>query len=72
MTREEIIAALKPLYQDAFRESISLTDAYIQAFDDGADSKARNLARHTTRKYGFINGLAAAAKALGVDLFEIV
>lgn len=66
LTKEQIIAALVPLYNAAYDEYYRLTDLSIQLLNEDEDRAYRVIARKATQKCHFMDGVRAAAEALGI------
>lgn len=69
MKRKEIIAALAPLYRTARGENRAISAEYVATEND---HKSKSISRRLSKSHGFVEGLEAAARALGVNLLEIV
>lgn len=72
MTKEQILTALAPLYQDAIDKNNSISVLYVQAVETENDREARAMSRKLSKSFGFLDGLSAAAKALGVTTEELI
>lgn len=72
MSKEQIIAALVPLYNAAYDEYYRLTDLSIQLLNEDEDRAYRVIARKAAQKSHFMDGLKAAAEALGIPMADFL
>ncbi len=72
MTKEEILSALAPLYQAGYDEYFNLTELSIQLLHEDEDRAYKVIARRAVNKSHFLDGLKAAAEALGVPTGDLI
>ena len=72
MTKEEMLAALAPLWKAAYDEYNELSARSIRLFEEAYDQAALKTARQAARKFSFREGIETAAAALGVSLAELI
>lgn len=72
MDKEQIIAALVPLYNAAYDEYYRLTDLSIQLLNEDEDRAYRAIARKVSQKSHFMDGIKASAEALGITTAELL
>lgn len=72
MTKEEILAALAPLYRAAYDEYDSLMALSTQLLHEDEDRAYQVIARRAVNKSHYLDGLKAAAEALGAPAGELI
>ena len=72
MTKEQILAALAPLYQAGYDEYASLTDLSVKLLQEDEDRAYKVIARRAVNKSHFLDGMRTAAEALGIPMEELV
>ena len=72
MNKEQIIAALVPVYNAAYDEYFRLTELSIQLLHEDEDRAYRAIARKATQKSHFMDGIKSAAEALGITVAEFL
>ncbi len=72
MNKEQIIAALVPVYNAAYDEYFQLSELSIQLLQEDEDRAYRTIARKATQKSHFMDGIKAAAEALGITVTEFL
>lgn len=66
MNKEQIIAALVPVYNAAYDEYFRLTELSGQLLNEDEEQAYQAIARKATQKTHFMDGVRAAAEALGI------
>lgn len=72
MNKEQIIAALIPVYNAAYDEYYRLTDLSIQLLNEDEDRAYRAIARKAAQKSHFMDGIKSAAEVLGITVAEFL
>lgn len=72
MNKEQIIAALVPVYNAAYDEYFRLTELSTQLLHEEEDRAYQVIARRAVNKSHFLDGLKAAGEALGIDVAELL
>ncbi len=72
MNKEQILAALAPLYRDGYAEYNRLSELSTQLLHEDEDRAYKVIARRAVNKSHFLDGLKAAAEALGVAVEELI
>lgn len=72
MTKEQILAALAPLYQAGYDEYASLSALSTQLLHEDEDRAYKVIARRAVNKSHFLDGMRTAAEALGIPMEELI
>ena len=72
MNKEQIIAALIPVYNAAYDEYFRLTELSIQLLHEDEDPAYRAIARKAAQKSHFMDGIKSAAEVLGITVVEFL
>lgn len=72
MNKEQIIAALAQVYNAAYDEYFRLTELSAQLIREEEEQAHLVIARKATQKSHFMDGVKAAAEALGITETELV
>lgn len=72
MNKEQIIAALIPVYNAAYDEYFRLTELSIQLLHEDEDRAYRVIARKAAQKSHFMDGIKSAAEVLGITEAEFL
>lgn len=72
MNKEQIIAALVPLYNAAYDDYYRLLQLSTQMLHEDEDQAYRAIVRVATQKSHFIDGIKEAADALGISATELL
>lgn len=72
MNKEQIIAALIPVYNAAYDEYFRLTELSIQLLHEDEDRAYRAIARKAAQKSHFMDGIKSAAEVLGITVAEFL
>lgn len=72
MNKEQIIAALVPMYNAAYDEYFRLTELSIQLLHEDEGRAYRAIARKAEHKSHFMDGIKAAAETLGITVAEFL
>ena len=72
MNKEQIIAALIPVYNAAYDEYFRLTELSIQLLHEDEDRAYRVIARKAAQMSHFMDGIKSAAEVLGITEAEFL
>ncbi len=72
MNKEQILAALAPLYRDGYAEYYSLMELSKELLHEDENRAYKVIARRAVNKSHFLDGLKAAAEALGISADDLI
>ncbi len=72
MKKEQMLAALVPVYNAARDEYDQLFERSLQLLDEHDDRAYRAVSRKVGKKFGFVQGVVATAEALGITEAELL